>query len=51
VAGSGGVCVWWESKSGVRRSVCIDGFDSRREDIFIFNALYKEIFINYVLST
>jgi hypothetical protein len=45
--GSGGVCVWRES--GVRRSVfcwCVwreSGFN-RREDVFAFNLLYKEIF-------
>jgi hypothetical protein len=46
MVGSGGVCVWRES--GVRRSVlcwCVwqeSGF-SRREDVFTFNLLHKEI--------
>jgi hypothetical protein len=49
----GGVCVWRES--GVRRSVLCwsvwleSGFRSC-EVVFTFNVLYKEIFINFVLS-
>jgi hypothetical protein len=47
--GCGGVCVWRES--GVRLSVlcwCVwqeSGF-SRREDVFIFTLVYKDIILN-----
>jgi hypothetical protein len=44
--GSAEVCVWWESR--VRHSVLcfcvwqVSGF-SRREKVFVFNLVYKEI--------
>jgi hypothetical protein len=46
MVGSGGICVWRES--GVRRSVlcwCVwqESDFSRREDVFTFNLVYKEI--------